>query len=185
MKSIETERLNLRGWKLEDYLDFYEYASDERVCHSAGCGIIKSIEDSKRNIELYISSNQCYAIVLKSENKVIGSIGIDNVAPDKTLKDLNQRYIGYNINPKYWGNGYAPEAVKFLNKYLFEELNLDLIWTSHYDFNIKSKRVIEKCSFKYKFNRDVTIKALGKKAIEVFYNVSKEDYRESFSKLVV
>lgn len=177
MKTLETERLILRGWNTEDYLNFYEYASDERVCHSAGCAITKSIEDSKRNIELYISSNQCYAIVLKSENKVIGSIGMDNVAPDKSLKDLKQRYIGYTINYKYWGNGYAPEAVKHLNKYLFEELELDLVWTSHYDFNIKSKRVIEKCGFKYKFNRDTTIKAMGdKKAIELFYNIAKENY---------
>ncbi len=46
--------------------------------------------------------NQSYAIVLKSENKVIGSIGMDDIAPDKKLKNLNQRYIGYTLHPNYW-----------------------------------------------------------------------------------
>lgn len=31
MKTIETERLILRGWQLEDLNDFYEYANDPNV----------------------------------------------------------------------------------------------------------------------------------------------------------
>ena len=179
MKSIETSRLILRNWKDDDYLDLHEIISDDRVGQSAGCSVVKDIEDSKHSIKTYILYNQSYAIVLKSENKVIGSIGMDNISPDKELKNLNQRYIGYTINPNYWGNGYAPEAVKYLIKYLFEEVHLDLIWSSHYDFNIKSKRVIEKSSFNYKFSREVTLKALGNKTVrELFYNLYENKFSE-------
>jgi len=102
---------------------------------------------------------------------------MDDIAPDNELKNLNQRYIGYAVNPKYWGKGYAPEAVKFLIKYLFEELHLDLIWSSHYDFNLKSKRVIEKCGFHYKFSRDVTVRALENRNVnELFYSLGKNNY---------
>gem|GEM_PF-5859418 len=31
MKIAETDRLILRGWKEDDYLDSYEFMSDERV----------------------------------------------------------------------------------------------------------------------------------------------------------
>jgi len=179
LKTIETDRLILRGWEANDYLDLHEFLSDDRVAESRGCTVVKDIEESKNIIKTYILYNQCYAIALKSENKVIGSIGMDDIAPDKELINLKQRYIGYAINPKYWGNGYAPEAVKFLIKYLFEALQLDLIWSSHYDFNLKSKRVIEKCGFQYKFNRDKTIRALENRNVkEVFYNLSKNEYCE-------
>ncbi|WP_020060985.1 hypothetical protein [Bacillus sp. 123MFChir2] len=36
MKMLETNRLILRNWQESDYLDLYEYASDERVGPNAG-----------------------------------------------------------------------------------------------------------------------------------------------------
>lgn len=185
MNTIETNRLILRGWKVEDYLDMYEFNSDEKVNPSSGCSVVKDIDKIKNNLNLYISKNQSYAIVLKSENKVIGTIGMDEFAPDESLKNLKQRYIGYRLNSKYWGMGYATESAQSLIKYLFKILNLDLIWTSHYDFNEKSKRVIKKCGFRYKFSRSETVKALENRTVtELFYNLTKDEYNEQFSSLV-
>lgn len=177
MNTIETDRLILRDWKIDDYLDFYEFASDERVAECAGYSTVKDIEESKNSIKLYISSNQSYAIQLKSENKVIGSIGMDDIAPINELKNLKQRYIYFTISSKYWGKGYAPEAFKFLIKYLFEEQNMDLIWSSHYDFNLQSKKVIEKCGLNYKFSYEKTIRALDTKSTKVlYYNLFRDEY---------
>ena len=176
MNRIETNRLVLRGWKVEDYLDMYEIDSDEKVNLSAGCAVVKDIKKIKDSLNLLIPQNQSYAIVLKTENKVIG-IGMDEIAPDESLKNLKQRYIGYRLNSKYWGKGYATEAAHFFIKYLFENFNLDLIWFSHYDFNERSKRVIEKCGFHYKFNRSKTVKALGNRILtELFYSLTKNEY---------
>jgi len=83
---IETNRLILRGWKVEDYLDMYEIDSDEKVNPSAGCAVVKDIEKIKDSLNLIIPQNQSYAIVLNTENKVIGTIGIDEIAPDESLK---------------------------------------------------------------------------------------------------
>ena len=38
---IKTDRLILRGWKTENYLDLYEFASDEKIAECAGRRIIK------------------------------------------------------------------------------------------------------------------------------------------------
>lgn len=179
MNTIETDRLILRSWKEDDYLDFHEFASDDKVAEISGGRVVADMEESKNSIITYILYDQSYAIVLKSENKVIGSIGLDDVAPDNELKDLNQRYIGYTINSNYWGNGYATEAVNFLMNYLFKELHLDLIWSSHYDFNIKSKRVIEKSGLNYRFSREKTLKSLGNNTVnELFYNLYKNDHSD-------
>lgn len=174
---METERLLLRSWKETDYLDLFEYAKNPRVGPNAGWPIHKSQEDSKKIISMFIKNNDCYAIVLKKENKVIGSIGLHKRISDKNQKDLNQREIGYVLNPAYWGNEYIPEAVNLLIKYGFENLNLDIIWCGHYDFNTKSKRVVEKCGFIYRFNRDTRLQLLDNKVVnELFYSITKDEY---------
>lgn len=179
MNTIITDRLVLRGWKKDDYIGMYEFNSDEKVNPSAGCSIIKDMDKIKYCLNLYILNNRSYAIVLRLENKVIGTIGMDEIIPDLSLKDLKQRYIGFRLNSKYWGCGYATEAAKSLIKYLFKDLNLDLVWSSHYDFNVKSKRVIDKCGLKYKFSRFVKVKALGNRTVEeLFYNISKNGYNK-------
>lgn len=177
MKSIETKRLILRKWEKDDYLDMNEYAIDSRVGPNAGWPAHKSLEDSKEIVERFMSGDDEYAVVLKSENKVIGGVGLYYRSPDKNVKGENSREIGYVLNPKYWGKEYIPEAVKALIKFGFEELNLDLIWCGHFDFNDKSRRVIEKCEFKFRFKEVRELPLLNNKRVtELYYNISKKDY---------
>lgn len=177
MEKLISERLILRQWRESDSLDLYEYAKSDLVGPNAGWKPHKDENESKEIIKMFISNDDVYAIVLKSQNKVIGSIGFHNRKPDEKLHDLEQREIGYVLNPKYWGNGYVPEAVNCLVNYGFNELNLDLIWCGHYDFNNKSKRVNEKCGFKYKFTKDEKIKLLDNKEVKtLYYNILKSEY---------
>ena len=177
METIFTDRLILRPWSLDDSSDLYEYAQSELVGPNAGWKPHKSEEESKEIINMFITNNDSYAIVLKEENKVIGGIGLHNRKPDVSLEDLEQREIGYVLNPKYWGNAYVPEAVKALVKYGFEKMNLDLIWCGHYDFNNKSKRVNEKCGFKYKFTIKENLERLDNIEVNVlYYNILRYEY---------
>ncbi|MBU3073123.1 GNAT family N-acetyltransferase [Clostridium estertheticum] len=177
METLVTNRLILREWKESDSADLYEYAKSELVGPSAGWPTHKNEEDSKGIIKMFIENNETYAVVLKSENKVIGGIGLHNRKPDDNLFDMKQKEIGYVLNPKYWGNGFIPEAVHYLIRYGFNKLNLDLIWCGHFDFNSKSKRVIEKCGFKYRFQKtDRLILLDNKEVITLYYNIFKSDY---------
>lgn len=177
MKIIETKRLILRKWCKDDYLDMYDYASDDRVGPNAGWPVHKSIEDSKAIVDMFITGDEEYAVVLKKENKVIGGVGLHYKKIDKDMQGNNVREIGYVLNPKYWGNEYIPEAVKELIKFCFEELNLDLVWCGHFDFNSKSRRVIEKCGFNFKFEKNRELQLLNNKKVnELYYNISREEY---------
>lgn len=174
MEKIETERLILREWQEDDYSDFYEFASDKEVTYNSGCNSLKSLEEGKEAIQFRISFNQSYAIVLKESNKVVGSIGMDTVAPDKKLSNLKQRYIGYMLNQNYWNKGYATEATKAFIERLFNEFNLDIIWSSVYNFNEKSNNVLKKCGFKYKFEKDINYEMFKKEknqVKEMFYAI--------------
>lgn len=177
MDVLESKRLILRKWKKSDSKDMYEFAKSERVGPYAGWPPHRNIRDSKRLIKMFIRSNDTYAIVLKSENKVIGSIGMYNRSPDGSLFNLNQREIGYVLNPQYWGRGIMPEAVKCLIDYGFTKLNLDLIWCGHFKYNEKSKRVIEKCGFKYTLTKNEVLELLNNKEVIIFYySVCQPEY---------
>ena len=177
VETLITNRLKLRQWEENDSTDLYEYAKSELLGPYAGWPPHKNEEEGKNIIKMFIQDNDTYAIVLKSENKVIGSIGIHDRKPDITIYNIKQKEIGYALNPKYWGNGFIPEAVECLIKYGFNELNLDLIWCGHFDFNFKSKRVIEKCGFNYKFKKTKRVELLDNKELTtLYYNIFKSEY---------
>ena len=50
--------------------------------------------------------------------------------------------------------GYMPEAVRALLKRAFGELGMEKVWCGYYDGNTKSKRVQEKCGFRYQWTTE-------------------------------
>ncbi|MBR5547821.1 MAG: GNAT family N-acetyltransferase [Clostridia bacterium] len=147
--TLQTERLILRPWKETDLNDFYEYAKVDGVGQMAGWVPHKNIEESKVILSHFISGKHVFA--LEYNGKAIGSVGVENYNeqhyPD--LDYLQGREIGYVLSKDYWGQGLMPEAVKAVIKWLFETVGLDFIVIGHFDWNSQSRRVIEKCGFRY------------------------------------
>lgn len=146
---LKTERLILRPWKPDDVYDFYEYASVDGVGQMAGWPPHKSIEDSKRILDIFISGKKTFA--LEHDGKVIGSLGIEKY-DEKFYPEMSEpsgREIGYVLSKDYWGRGLMPEAAMAVINYLFEVVRLDFIIVGHFIDNTQSARVIEKCGFKY------------------------------------
>ena len=148
---IETERLILRPFKQSDLDDFYEYASVEGVGEMAGWKHHENKDESQQILNSFIKHDKTFAIVLKENSKVIGSLGVEEYGMEEALTEFFEyqgREIGYVLSKDYWGKGIMPEAVKAVINYLFNELNLDFLTCGYYDFNNQSKRVQEKCAFK-------------------------------------
>lgn len=145
---LETQRLILRPWTWEDLEDFYEYSSIEGLGQMAGWLPSKSIEESRVILDVFIRQKKTFAIELKESGKVIGSLGIEEpeAEPDGALLG---RELGYVLHKDYWGRGLMPEAVKAVIAWCFDELHYDFLTCSHFDWNMQSKRVIEKCGFRY------------------------------------
>lgn len=176
METLTTQRLILREWRESDVKDLFEYASSPLVGPKAGWKPHKDEAESKTIIEMFIKNGEVYAIELESEHKVIGGIGLHNRTPNMDLKEMNQREIGYVLNPSYWGNGYVPEAVQALLELGFEKMNLDLIWLAHYEENSNSKRVIEKSGFDFQFKREEEIRLLEETKIVYYYVLERDTY---------
>lgn len=174
MEILETDRLILRGWQPEDLDDLYEYAKNRDA------GVMQGWEPhSDRDVSLgvlndFIESNEVWAIVLKESQKVIGHL---KIYPDENRGKYLAKYISYALSADYWGKGYMPEAVKRIIRYAFEEMEIDLLTAFHYPHNTRSKRVIEKCGFKYEttIRQGQTIYD-GQVFDTVCYSIFRDDY---------
>ena len=147
---IETERLILREWNLDGLDDFYEYAKEPGVGEMAGWNHHKNKEESLEILKRFIEEKKTFAIIYKENNKIIGSLGIENYHMEEKLTEFekyNGREIGFTISKDYWGRGLMPEALKAVTDYLFNTLDYDFLLCGHFDNNTRSKRVQEKCGF--------------------------------------
>ena len=146
---LRTERLILRPWCQEDLDDFFEYASVDGVGQMAGWLPHQSKDDSQMILESFINKKKTFA--LEYQGKVIGSLGIEKYNEEKCpeLKDKKCREIGYVLSKDYWGRGLMPEAVREVIRYLFEEVDLDIVLCGHFLSNRQSQRVQEKCGFRH------------------------------------
>ena len=148
---LETERLVLRAFKDSDLNDFYEYASEDGVGEMAGWKHHESMEETKDILDLFIKEDETFAIFLKGNNKVIGSVGVEKYGMEDKLTEFSNykgREIGYVLSKDYWGKGIMPEAVNAVIHYQFHTQSLDFLICGYYDFNNQSKRVQEKLGFK-------------------------------------
>ncbi|MBO5938530.1 MAG: GNAT family N-acetyltransferase [Clostridia bacterium] len=146
MSILKTERLILRPWSPTDLDDLYEYSKDARVGSMAGWKPHISKDEAIKALDQYITQEYHWAIVLATENKVVGAIKLN---PDNNRGKYHAKAISFVLSPNYWGQGIMTEAAKIVIQYAFDELNIDLLSAFHYSENYRSKRVIEKCGFEY------------------------------------
>ncbi len=146
---IETGRLILRHWHESDAEELYLYAKDPAVGPIAGWPPHTSIEDSCEIIKTVFSAPETYAVVLKSIGKPVGCAGLMIGRHSNLHLPDDECEIGYWIGVPYWGQGLIPEAVVCLQRRAFAELGMKKMWCGYFDGNHKSRRVQEKCGFRY------------------------------------
>lgn len=91
------------------------------------------------------SQKYTWSIFLKT-GEVIGQITVQ--PKDEYPNNPEIRDIGWFINPKYQGNGYATEAALEVLRFMFEEVEIEQIITSAAIVNPGSWRIMEKLGFK-------------------------------------
>ena len=174
---LETKRLILRPWRLEDAEDMYELARDPEIGAGGGWNAHKSVEESRGIARMFMSSRATFAVVPKDRGRIIGVAGL-KLGDECTLGlSEDEGDIGYWIGKPFWGNGYATEAVLALLRLAVEDLRLERVWAGYFDGNERSKRVLEKCGFSYHHtNNDILWELTGKIITEHVMNIDKKEY---------
>lgn len=174
--NLETERLILRPWKDADAEDLFTYARDPRVGPAAGWPPHCSVEDSLEVIQAVLRPLGALAVELKETGQVIGSIGLTPGEKSNIGLPDNEAELGYWIGVPYWGMGLIPEAAKALIRRGFEEMGLETIWCGSFENNARSRRVQEKCGFRYHHTAETWWQ--GEKRTEHFTRMTRKEYEE-------
>ena len=151
---LETERLILREIRETDIDDVREIFSHREMFLFTNSdvdlsGDPVSFKDSQ--VLNWISSWRndrdllCWGIELKQMKKLIGRIYLYGFCGNDTAGYRVD--IGYSLSKKYWGNGYAAEAVRQVVDCGFSSLKIIRFQAEIIPENIASIRVCEKAGF--------------------------------------
>ncbi len=149
-KKLETERLILRRFKIEDYVEMYNnWACEDAVTKFLTWQTHTNQDVTKSVLADWIPKYENkdfynWAIELKEENRLIGNISVVSLR-EETLSAI----LGYCMGSKWWGKEIMPEAGKAVLKYLFEEVGFNRIAANHDKNNPKSGRVMQKIGMTY------------------------------------
>ena len=175
---IETERLILRPWTIEDTDDAVEGLNNLNVSKwLAAVPYPYTREDAEMFIRKSMESDSYYfAIVLKSENKVIGGTQISIIDSANGVASG-----GIWLNENYHGHGYGTEAFGARIKYAFEVLGMRRIENGYFKGNERSHQMQMKLGYKdegIKRKRYIS-KATGKEEDECITGLLREEWINS------
>lgn len=175
--SLETKRLILRPRQDSDAEDLYKYASSPEVWPAAWWPVHSSVENSLEIIHNVLSKPETYAIIPKdNDNHPVGSIGLMIGNDSNIWVQENEAEVWYWIGVPYQGKWLVTEAVHEILRHGFEDLNLEKIWCGYYEWNNKSKRVQEKCGFKYQYsNENAKCSMLNEIRTEIISCITKQE----------
>ncbi len=183
--TFETERLILRPWQETDAEDLFSWASSPLVGPAAGWPVHTSVENSRDIIRNVLSAPETYAVVLKSTGHAVGSAGLMIGSSSHIGLPAAEAEIGYWIGVPFWGQGLIPEAVRTLLWYGFSSLHLTKIWCGYFDGNEKSRRVQEKCGFRYQYTKEsVPCSMLADKRTEHITCLTRQQWEKLYGQRI-
>ena len=142
---IKTERLLLREFEAEDWQVVYTYQNNPLYLRYYDW-TERSKQDAQDFVAIFLKQQQAtprhkfqLAITLADSGQLIGNCGVRLTAPSLKIGD-----IGYELDPLFWGNGYATEAASAMLLFGFEQLQLHRITAVCIAENEGSVRVLTK-----------------------------------------
>ncbi len=147
---IETERLGLRDWTLDDIAPMAKINLSKNVMrYFPGTQDENATADFvQRMIALYNDKGYCFfATELLATSEFIGFIGLSYFDLDLDFCPCVE--IGWRLDEKHWGKGYATEGARATLDFGFNNLGLKKITSIASSINTPSIHVMQKLGMKY------------------------------------
>ena len=145
---LNTNRLILREMRHEDAPELFEMDSNPNVHRYLWNKPNTAINEIHDYITLVREQYQEHKIgrfvaVLKQTNELIGWVGLKYNTVEVNNK-INFYDIGYRLNEKFWGCGYASEASFAWLNYGFNELKINTMHAAAHADNVASNKTLQK-----------------------------------------
>ncbi len=153
--TLETDRLILRGMRVSDAADMYDYACRPSVTEYLTWNPHGSLDETREYLT-YVGQRYRtgdfydWSLVSKEDGHMIGTCGFTSFnCPSDSAE------IGYVLHPAYQGQGLATEAVRRVLVFGFEELSLHRIEAHFIEGNHASRRLMERVGMSFEgFSRE-------------------------------
>lgn len=161
-----------------DVENFFAYYSNPEVNQFILCEIPKTLEEAKRELHywrgtFYQNDGIYFAIARKSDNRMIGSIGLTS------FNSYQKRIeISYDLAHEYWGYGIMKRAVAAVVKHAFEQIGVNRIEASVSTNNLRSAHLLLKSGFTLEGTLRQHRYHLGRFVDVYFFGMVKSDYNQ-------
>lgn len=149
MKILETERLVLRQFSVEDADFILRLLNEPSFIRNIGDRGVRTLEDARSYIlRVPIASYErngfgLYLVILKESGESVGMCGL---IKREELEDVD---IGYAFLPEYWSKGYAVESALAVKEYARDVIGLKRLVAITDPENQGSIRVLEKIGLRF------------------------------------
>ena len=147
--TLETERLVLRGLRVSDAEDMYDYARRPSVTQYLPWNPHADVAETREYL-VYVGQRYRtgdfydWAVVDKASGRMIGKCGFTSFdCPNDAAE------IGYVLSPAFQGRGLATEAVRRVLDFGFTELGLHRIEAHFMEGNTASLRLMERLGMRF------------------------------------
>lgn len=178
-ETIETPRLCLRRPRYGDAEElFANWSSDERTTEYLTWEAHTSVEETSVFINSWLrgidSASLCrWVVVEKSSGELIGTF---SAVRESFFSPAIE--VGYSYGSRFWGQGYATEALCAVIRYIFENNMTKCIVSMHMEENVGSGRVMQKAGMS--FARILKNRTIGdvrvRKVNIVEYSLTRSQY---------
>jgi RimJ/RimL family protein N-acetyltransferase len=142
---LVTERLLLRRWQLGDLEPFAALNGDPETMRHFPAPLPRDASDAMvRRIEAGFDRDGLghFAVELLTTGSLAGAIGLSRVSPPLPFAPAIE--VGWRLDRRYWGHGYATEAARAVLRYAFAEKGFDEVVSFTAAVNEPSRAVMER-----------------------------------------
>jgi RimJ/RimL family protein N-acetyltransferase len=176
---IQTERLTLRGLTEGDIPFLLEHFGKDEINEYTSDSNVTSTEEAEELYLKYIAPRPNLfrlGLLMKETGQLIGTLGFYGID-----RENKRAIIGVDLMKKHWGKGLMTEALRALVKYGFEEMDLNRIEATSDPRNLRSLRLMERCSFKKEGVLRQRFFYKGSFHDDVVYSLLKEEWKGTHS----
>jgi len=177
---IETERLLLRDWRDADAGPFARLNADPRVMEFLAAPVSRAESDAiiaRERARIAERGYGLYAAEEKESGAFIGFIGLADVAFPAAFAPAVE--IAWRLSRASWGSGYATEGARAVIDDAFARLALPSLVAFTAEWNMRSRRVMEKAGMVREPGGDFLHPALPeghKLAPHVLYRIDRDTW---------
>jgi ribosomal-protein-alanine N-acetyltransferase len=168
--ALETRRLALREFAADDaaavrHLDWGPNAPEDTAGFLA---LARAAREAVPRTAYHL------AIVLKAADRLVGGCRIEVRSAANGSGDL-----GYVLDRRHWGHGYATEAIRALVDFGFGRLALHRIWATCDVDNHASARVLDKLGMRREGHLRQSVRRKGEWRDSYLYAILQPEWRDA------